>query len=204
MTDLGISIFASLGVAAQILCLALIAGLIAAAASRSARATLAAPFELIGRAGGWLAWGVAAASTAGSLFMSEVADFVPCRLCWQERGFMYPLVFLLIVVAILRFWWLTWAAMIVPIIGAGISVRHVWVEIFPESESAQCRAGIPCSFKWIEEFGYVTIPVLALTAFVLITLLLAITGLYEFRNRTRRRSDGLGAYYVREDAPPAP
>lgn len=203
MTDLGISIFASLGVAAQILCLALIAGLVAAAVSRSARVTLAAPYEAIGRAGGWLAWGVAMVATFGSLFMSEVAGFVPCRLCWQERGFMYPLISILIVVAILRLWWLTWAAMIVPIIGAGISARHVWIEIFPESESAQCRAGIPCSFKWIEEFGYVTIPVLALTAFVLIALLLGITGLYEFTNRQRRRSDGLGAYYASEDATPA-
>lgn len=203
MTDLGISFFASLGVAAQVLCLALIAGLVAAAVSRSARTTLAAPFEVIGRTGGWLAWGVATVATFGSLFMSEIADFVPCRLCWQERGFMYPLIFVLVAVAILKYWWLTWAAMIVPIIGAGISAHHVWVEIHPESESAQCKAGIPCSFKWIEEFGYVTIPVLALTAFVLIVLLLGTTGLYQFRNRRGRRSNGLDAYYVAEDASPA-
>ena len=37
-----------------------------------------------------LAWAVAAVSTLGSLFLSEVADFIPCLLCWVQRGFMYP------------------------------------------------------------------------------------------------------------------
>lgn len=190
MTDFGISLFSAFGVAAQVLCVALIIGLIAAAVSPSARAALSGPFEVFGRAGGGMAWFTAAGAMAGSLFMSEVAGFIPCHMCWQERGFMYPLVFLLIVVAIFRFWWLTWAAMVVPIIGAVISARHVWIEMHPELESAQCKAGVSCSYKWIEEFGYVTIPLLALTAFVLITLLLGIAGLYEFRRRAERRNGG--------------
>lgn len=203
MTDLGISFFASLGVAAQVLCVALIVGLLAAAVSPSARAALSTPFEAIGSVGAWLAWGVATVAMFGSLFMSEIAGFVPCHLCWQERAFMYPLVFLLIVVAIFRYWWLTWATMVVPIIGGAIAAHHVWIEIHPESASAQCKVGIPCTFKWINEFGYVTIPLLALTAFVLIVLFLGIAGLHQFTNRRRRRSDGLGAYYLPEDVAPA-
>ncbi|MFM8382996.1 MAG: disulfide bond formation protein B, partial [Actinomycetota bacterium] len=37
------------------------------------------------RLGLWLAWSIAAVATAGSLYFSEVADYVPCRLCWFQR-----------------------------------------------------------------------------------------------------------------------
>ncbi len=186
MTDFGISLFAALGVAAQVLIVVLILGLLAAAVSRSAREALSAPFQAIGRPAAWLAWGTAVVAWLGSLFMSEVAGFVPCHLCILERSFMYPLVVLLIGVALVRWWWLTWLVAIVPAIGAGIATHHVWIEYHPDQASSQCKAGIPCSFKWINEFGYITIPTLALTAFVLITVLLVVAGLYQFTHRTRR------------------
>ena len=42
-----------------------------------------------------LAFSVAAVSTAGSLWFSEVGDFVPCELCWYQRILMSPLVVVL-------------------------------------------------------------------------------------------------------------
>ena len=42
-----------------------------------------------------LAFVVAAVATAGSLYLSEVANFTPCTLCWYQRIAMYPLVVLL-------------------------------------------------------------------------------------------------------------
>ncbi|NDE79574.1 MAG: disulfide bond formation protein B, partial [Actinobacteria bacterium] len=50
----------------------------------------------------WLAWLVAAVATAGSLYFSEIADYVPCRLCWFQRVCMYPLAGILLVAAIRR------------------------------------------------------------------------------------------------------
>ncbi|HEX7310349.1 MAG TPA: disulfide bond formation protein B, partial [Gaiellaceae bacterium] len=48
-----------------------------------------APFELLRSAVWgyelWLAFVVAAVATAGSLFFSEIAHFVPCELCWYQR-----------------------------------------------------------------------------------------------------------------------
>ena len=42
-----------------------------------------------GRTGWTLA--VAGVATLGSLYFSEIADFVPCRLCWFQRILMYPI-----------------------------------------------------------------------------------------------------------------
>ena len=50
----------------------------------------------------WIAFLVAATCMAGSLYFSEVADFVPCRLCWFQRIAMYPLAVILLVAAIRR------------------------------------------------------------------------------------------------------
>ena len=56
----------------------------------------------------------------------------------------------------------------------GVSIYHIYIEHNPSAESASCKAGgAPCSTKWIEEFGYITLPTLALTAFALIAVLLA-------------------------------
>jgi disulfide bond formation protein DsbB len=121
----------------------------------------------------WAAWAIALVATLGSLYYSEVADFVPCRLCWFQRIAMYPLAILLLGMALRRdvrngFWY----AIPFPVIGLGVSLYHVYIEHHPEAESQSCRAGVPCSTRWIEELGYVTIPVLAGTAFATIIVLL--------------------------------
>ena len=39
---------------------------------------------------------------AGSLYFSEVANYVPCRLCWFQRIAMYPLAVILLIAASAR------------------------------------------------------------------------------------------------------
>jgi disulfide bond formation protein DsbB len=135
----------------------------------------------------WGAWSLAALATAASLYYSEIADFVPCRLCWFQRIAMYPLAAILLLAALrkdLRGGVLY--ALPFPIVGAGISAYHIYIEYHPEAESTGCKAGVPCSFKWIEELGYVTLPVLAITAFGGILALL-LFGL------SRSRADAAGS-----------
>lgn len=121
----------------------------------------------------WAAWTVAAVATAGSLFFSEYSDFVPCRLCWFQRIGMYPLAVLLLIAAIRRdHRGGALYALPFPILGGLVSIYHIYIEINPEAETASCKATVPCSLKWIEELGYVTLPVLALTAFAAILALL--------------------------------
>ena len=126
----------------------------------------------------WAAFAVASVALGGSLFFSELASFTPCRLCWFQRIFMYPLVPMLLAMAIRRdvrgalFYVLPLTA-----IGSLISLYHLYVEANPEVETAGCKVGGgSCALKWIDEFGYITIPMLALTAFALISLLVIAAG----------------------------
>jgi disulfide bond formation protein DsbB len=121
-----------------------------------------------------LAWVVALVATLGSLYYSEVADFIPCRLCWFQRIAMYPLALILFLAVVARDRRGAYYAVALPVVGAVISVWHLYIEANPEAESPACRIGAPCSTKWIDEFGYVTIPMLALTAFAAIATLLVL------------------------------
>lgn len=127
----------------------------------------------------WLAFVVSATATAGSLFFSEVANFVPCELCWYQRIFMYPLAIVTLLMALANDHRAARYLLPLPVIGAGVSVYHLLVENGVVHEAQSCRISAPggCAIKWINEFGYVTIPTLALTGFALVFafLLLAAT-----------------------------
>jgi disulfide bond formation protein DsbB len=173
VTDAGITTLAVLGVIGQ----AVLALLLAAALLRLA--SVDAPWRFVQETllGSelWLAFGIAAIATLGSLFFSEVAHFIPCKLCWFQRIAMYPLVLLALPALALdrqaaRYF------LPLPIVGFAVSVWHMLVERGVISETQSCEISAPggCSVKWIEEFGYMTIPTLAATGFALIGILLAL------------------------------
>jgi disulfide bond formation protein DsbB len=120
-----------------------------------------------------LAFVVALLATVGSLWLSEGAHVVPCRLCWYQRIAMYPMSVILGIAAVRRDRGVRGYALPVILIGATISVWHVLVERFPSLEEAtSCDPANPCSLIWVERFGYLTIPTMALSAFALIATLL--------------------------------
>lgn len=149
--------------------------LLAVAGRDGFSSTRDAVWETLGPSALWLALLVALTATLGSLYLSEVAHFVPCKLCWYQRIAMYPLAVLLPIAA-LRHDRRGAALYALPLtaIGALIAAYHIYIEINPDAEPASCRATAPCSVKWIEELGYVTIPVLSITAFAAVAALLAL------------------------------
>lgn len=122
-----------------------------------------------------LAGGVAAVCTAGSLYFSEIAHYPPCHLCWLQRYCMYPLVPILAFAAWSRRRWARLVAGGLAAAGAAISAYHILVERGVVAESASCDPENPCSLVWVKELGYLTIPTMALSGFLLIVTLLALS-----------------------------
>lgn len=169
-TDEVTLVFAILAMAGVVLA----AGLVGAALVPATRGPLR---ERMAGQGLPLAWLVATVATLGSLYLSEVADFPPCRLCWFQRVAMYPLV------VVLGVGWLCRAsgtastrASGLVLAGAGLAVNlwHVAVEIRPTLEGAGCDPTNPCSLRWVEQLGFWTIPRMAMVAFVLVIVGLAL------------------------------
>jgi disulfide bond formation protein DsbB len=177
MTHDTIVVLAALGVAGQVIVVLLIvAGLLALV---GVHGPLDAVRDWLWGYELWAAFVVAAIATGGSLFFSQIAGFIPCEMCWFQRICMYPLSILTLFLAwngdnraaryLLPF----------PIVGAAASTYHILIENHWVATPAECQlGGAGCAVKWINEFGYMTIPTLALTAFLLLIafLVLASTG----------------------------
>ncbi|MBP6942752.1 MAG: disulfide bond formation protein B [Candidatus Buchananbacteria bacterium] len=113
---------------------------------------------------------VAVIAMAGSLFFSEVMKLPPCVLCWYQRIAMYPIVALTMVGIIRNDRKLAINVLALAIPGLLISIYHnlLYWQILPES-AAPCTLGISCTTKFFEWLGFITIPLMALTAFIIIT-----------------------------------
>lgn len=125
------------------------------------------------------AWVVALTSTFGSLYSSEIAHLVPCVLCWYQRIFMYPLVILIAVGILIKDKKLPLYVLPLSIIGTGFALYHYLLQrgIIPD-ELGPCVLGVSCTTRYIEWFGFITIPFLSLLSFVTISILMYLVWRY--------------------------
>ena len=122
----------------------------------------------------WLAWLIAAVAMAGSLYFSENANLVPCKLCWFQRIAMYPLALLLLIAAVLRDGNIRRYAVPLASVGAVISTYHYLIEWRPSLDAGTCDITAPCTVPWFRQFGFVSLPLMALCGFAAIVSLLTL------------------------------
>ncbi len=108
-------------------------------------------------------------ATLGSLFYSAVIHFVPCELCWYQRIFLFPQVFLFAAALYKRDRGIFRYSLILSSIGGLIAAYHYIGQMF-SSSLLPCDAtgAASCAQRPFVEFGYVTIPMMGLTAFLLL------------------------------------
>lgn len=131
--------------------------------------------DFFSRNGFFLALIVSLTATVGSLTYSWGLGYEPCEFCWFQRILMYPLVIILAMAL--------WKkrdpnaadyvlGLSVP--GAIIAGYHYLLQIGVTSY-APCDAlgySVSCSKVFVMNFGYITIPLMAFSAFLLIILLM--------------------------------
>lgn len=115
-------------------------------------------------------------ATMGSLYFSEIAGFPPCVLCWYQRICMYPIAAILAIGIARKDKNAPYYVLPFSVVGILISVYHnlLYYSLIPESIQP-CINGVSCTTKFIEWFGFVTIPLLSLTAFAIITVSMVIS-----------------------------
>lgn len=172
MTDTVTLFLALLSIVAQMSVAVAVVAFLTGRWSAAAREVASRMRGAVGPHALFFAFGVAAISMAGSLYLSEGAHFLPCKLCWYQRIAMYPLVPMLAIALWRRDATVRRYALPIALIGGAISTYHVLLERFPSLETGACDPNNPCSLIWVERFGYLTIPTMALSAFALIAVLL--------------------------------
>ncbi len=114
-----------------------------------------------------------------SLFYSEVVGYPPCELCWMQRIFLYPQLILFGMELYKKDKSIVDFSIVFAIIGSIISIYHIYVENGGTAGLA-CATGtsvsgasqVSCAVRYIYEFGYVTIPIMCLTASIFIIVIL--------------------------------
>ncbi|MFT5179588.1 MAG: disulfide bond formation protein DsbB [Candidatus Paceibacteria bacterium] len=129
--------------------------------------------DFLGKNGIILAFIVSLTAMLGSLYYSEIVGYEPCTLCWYQRIFSYPSVFILAVALWNRKKDIIPYVMFLSGIGAVIALYHSYIQI-QQITSVVCGVGeyVSCEETYFLLYGYVTIPILSLTTFLLTMLFL--------------------------------
>ena len=107
---------------------------------------------------------VAIVCSVGSLVYSEVVGFIPCRFCWYQRYLMYPVAIALVISLFKRSFF---RVGYISIIGVIISAYHIFLQN-GGGGGGTCAVDVPCDMKYVDIFGFISIPVMAGTGFLTI------------------------------------
>lgn len=115
-------------------------------------------------------WTVSLIATLGSLYFSEVRGYEPCKLCWVQRIFMYPIAIMMTVAYIQKNPRIVITTLVFSIIGGVVSAYHYAIQKLSFLQDSAISCGpVSCTGVYINWFGFITIPFLALTAFIILT-----------------------------------
>lgn len=118
-------------------------------------------------------------AAVGSLYYSEIAGFVPCKLCWLQRIFIFSQLVMVIIAKIKRdggIWnYLPWFS----VLGLFFAVVHNYIYYFGSENSVTCDAAASCKAFYMFSFNLVTIPFMALG---LLLSLLTIFAIHKYYN----------------------
>jgi len=120
------------------------------------------------------AWLIALSSTLLSLYYSEIVGFEPCSLCWWQRIFIYPQAIILGMAYFKKDFKIASYGLALSVIGAIIAFYQNYL-YYGGPQILACDSSltaVSCTKLYIFEFGYVTIPIMSLTAFLLMIFFL--------------------------------
>lgn len=111
-------------------------------------------------------------ASLGSLIFSEVYNLDPCKLCWYQRTFMYPLAILSAIAVIfkVKLRKIYILALTVPGMLIGL-YQYISQMTLGKSDTNVCGGSISCTFIDFRLAGFITIPFLSFVAFLLIILI---------------------------------
>ncbi len=144
--------------------------------------------NVIGKYGLMLAFKVALLSTLASLFYSDIAGFAPCKFCWFQRIFMYPLVILIPLALRKKDFKIVEYLLPLSVIGFLISLYQNYMYYYNNGLDASCVLGgsqVSCVKRYVFELGYISVPIMALTAFALVIVFLLFQKAYNTSNQEK-------------------
>lgn len=131
------------------------------------RATNRIFLPFVRRWGMWLVFVLSIAGVALTLLYSDVFGFVPCGLCWLQRVFLYPHLFLSGTALFLKEQVIARYGMVLAFPGLllGVYQHLLQMGVFETLLCPATGAGASCRERILFEFGFMTFPLLSAVLF---------------------------------------
>ncbi len=121
----------------------------------------------------WFMWaGLVISSIAIilSLVYSAIIGYAPCVLCWWQRAFIYPQVALYAIAIASKDTYVYRYTLGLSIVGLLFSLYHNYLD-FGGGELISCGTGVSCTMRYVNEFGFVTIPLMSLISLLSLAII---------------------------------
>jgi disulfide bond formation protein DsbB len=129
-------------------------------------------------------WAISTLSVFGSLYFSEIMNLAPCKLCWWQRIFMYPIAVIMSVAILKKDKKAFMYVLPLSILGSLLAFYHTLLQAGVIKEtliSCTIDGAVSCAKKQINWFGFMTIPFMSMVAFLGIT---ALCGIWFYNQKT--------------------
>lgn len=107
-----------------------------------------------------------------SLYYSEVLGVEPCPLCWWQRVFLYPQVILFGLALYWRDQSVAGYSIALSLVGAAFALYHHILQVMPSGTLPCPAATVSCAQRFVFEFGYITLPLMGLSIFAFLIVLM--------------------------------
>jgi disulfide bond formation protein DsbB len=123
--------------------------------------------KILKKYGLYLSWLIALVSTLGSIFFSDVLNYVPCNLCWYQRIFMFPLSILLGIAAYKNEKSIISYVRPLLLIGMVVAFYQFISEVFPSvALEVFCGEGKECVEGKVVVLGFISLAFLGFMSFL--------------------------------------
>lgn len=110
-------------------------------------------------------------ATVGSLIYSIGIGYPPCEWCWYQRVFIYGTTIICLTSALFKKSLDTIYIWVLTIMGLVISLYHNMI-YYTSFSPLPCDAAVSCTAKYVNEYGFVSIPLMALMLFISVIFIL--------------------------------
>ncbi len=124
----------------------------------------------------WVSLILAIGASAMTLFYSEVLGIEPCGLCWIQRVFLYPQILLFAIAIWKKDKNVADYSIAFSIVGGLTALYQHYLQMGGTSIlpcPASSSQAVDCAVRFVFEFGYITFPMMALSLFAFLIVLMS-------------------------------
>lgn len=117
-----------------------------------------------------IAFSISLASVIGSLYYEFVRGFEPCVLCWWLRILIYPQVLILAIAMFKKDYGVRKYSIALSSLAVLVSLYQSLLPLLGDAFSPCSASGVSCTKIYVIYFDFITIPVMALSASLLMLI----------------------------------